>query len=1421
MNNTVVNLILTLARFLPFLAFVLLNAKANLKKPFRSRQFPMPVLALVYCVLMLIFARQLHGYLLRLLQALPGLLDRLSRLAAGVSFLAGLQPFLANLSDRLLQWVQNMNIPYVMLFVFSAAMMLVHILLKRILVGIFKGLFRSSAVHDALVQFFYEQDEDTGLWYVKPGMGQARTYLKTFYVGAAVIAVAAAIAAAELYRTGTLTEPFYPAFAIIVIGELYFFLAGQTKQEAEEQIEGEGEQTKSIYNYALLRKELRALFGDKLTAEDTSVNMGLANAISNHDLLDRIESSEEPAEEAYAIFMRRQLEAGLALDQNYLISGLELLRGRSILFNNPFYYDLVPYAFYPMNRTLLRHKKVLVILGRHGAEADIARWCRTGLHAVTNLEELWHVDVLTDQPKETDVGIITRSSVHDYDLHQANAAFFSQVEFVVLLEPSRLVTTAQVGVNAIVRLCGGGSGKITYCAVDKNCDGMVDALSHILMTSLTEVSATEKHLGVCSHMCWKPDRELLQHRMLPNISRYLGMGTELSFVALKNQVSRARWYGGDAFPVEDMRWIAGQYYHDLLSYANLPTTQETMDRSFVVSHNLYDGGKEDNCYLTVEDEACNMFEMKRCFSTRARNQSFINVISPEYLLHDYMSANSSIFNADAKAIPYIVADYARTRRNVVLRLCLRMSMGQVSLDQVRHELMLIDVDTRDALESLWHEICCFGCPAGDGPETDERGREILTLGEKPYHADVLKLRRQYSDKSGKMEDMVYIEDHRFSRALLGDLQNAGYIAEQEDGQRLYLGSELSGQIYQKYLPGQFFTFSGKYYEMLSVTADGQVLVRRAADHITGRPVYRQVREYGIANAVDSTAVGACRDAGDIRMTRQYADIRVRTPAYWQMAQRGDFAGGRRVTISGVPEREYRNKQLLRVDFTRPDGGLTPEIRMTLTLLMNEVFVTLFGDNAAYITAVTPGTMEQPITCSIRSEGAYTPDPDAIYIIEDSQLDLGLLVAVERNLDRIFTIIRDYLDWHFEELDRSLNPPPAPVTPDYTQTEEPEEGETKKKGFFGRLIQRIRDFFRKLFRRKKKDPGDEPADETGVPAEEPQDGETAPQTGGQEPETRENALFSVRADTAGPEPEADIEFEGDGAVRVTEGDHPVPNEPAPYHERYYLLYHGTQVPSQLDLQGTLDFLTGLGYAGGELEQARRGKDVAEQIERTYNPKKRGAHFCDFCGVEIVGAESEVLKDGRERCMNCGRTAIRTEEEFRSLYQSVLRGMASFYGVRITAPIQVKMVNAKRLHRRLGKTFVPTGNPDGRVLGVAIRDKDGYSILVENGAPRMAAVTTMAHEMTHIWQYLNWDAGQIRDLYGKDRELEIYEGMAKWSEIQYAYLMGEPAIAKREEILTRLRDDEYGRGFLMYVDRYPLSEGTRLEGDTPFDDKTRPL
>ena len=87
--------------------------------------------------------------------------------------------------------------------------------------------------------------------------------------------------------------------------------------------------------------------------------------------------------------------------------------------------------------------------------------------------------------------------------------------------------------------------------------------------------------------------------------------------------------------------------------------------------------------------------------------------------------------------------------------------------------------------------------------------------------------------------------------------------------------------------------------------------------------------------------------------------------------------------------------------------------------------------------------------------------------------------------------------------------------------------------------------------------------------------------------------------------------------------------------------------------------------------------------------------------------------------------------------------------------------------------------------------------------MSSLMTLVHEMTHIWQYLNWDMDAIRRKYGAEMELEVYEGMAKWSEIQYAYLMGETAEAKRAEICTRVRQDEYGRGFVKYLTRYPMS------------------
>ncbi len=1426
----------TLLGFLPFLLLVLLNGKANLKKPLRSRQFLMPVLALIYCVVMAIRLHPLQQALMDLVNAIPGLLDNMSaRLGTALDGrLAGAGDTAAALAELAREKLRQIDLGYWIPVIFNSTVMLGYVVGKKIAVQILRAVFKpGNAVYEMAAGLFYEYDEEEKSWCVKAHFGQARTYLKTFYCAVVVISMGVTLVSTHLYREELLTSAFYPFSAIILVGELYFLLDGLTPREMRGQLSGEDDNARGVYNLAVLRQVLRKLFGDKLAAENTTVSSEWADADSNDALLTDMERSGDPRTEAYAVYMRGRLAGGLALDQNYLHSGLDLLQGKSILFNDPFYYDLIPYAFYAMDRTLLRHKKVLIVLGRHGTEGDITAWCREGLQSISNIPDMWRIGLLKESGQTLDVGIITRSNVHNLELHKANQEFFDEVEFVVLIEPSRLITTAQLGLNSLIHSCSAPGKTITYCSTDKNCDGLVDALSHLLMLSINEVSATNRHGGVCSYMCWNVDAEHLQHRMLPNLSRYLGIGTELSFAALKNQVSQTRWYGGEAFPVTDMHWIVKQYYYDLLSYAGLPAHQDTVDRCFLASPNLWNERVRDVSYLTIEDESCNMFEMKRDFSTRAVKQSFINIISPEYLLRDYMAENDSVFNADPKAIPCIVADYARTRRNVVLRLCLRMSSGELSRDELARELTLVDATAGELADALWHEICVCFCPVGSQPRRVD-GAEVLCRcvdgREFIFEHKVIQVRRKYSIRNGRMEELYSIGDANFRKVLLDDLQNASYIAEEEDGQGFYLGSELRGHIFQKYLPGQFFVFDGKYYEMLTVTAEGQVLVRRAADHITGRPCYRQVRRYIVHSVTDAPAMGACQMIGGMRVTRQFADFTVETPAYWQMPRYNDFEHARKVTINGIPDRQYCCKQILRIDFPELAGQFTDDVRRTVTLLFNEVFRTLFAENQHYITAVTLGEPDVPLTCGLAGGDGAALSGDAIYIIEDSQLDIGLLVAAERNLNRIFSIVCDYLDWHLEALEASFNPPPEPERPEY-ELAVPEE----KESWWRRLKKKVKGFFGKLFGRKRAEAAAAPEDplspETArgepeavdasageFPAEDPaaerpeEESETVGMMSLGGPDT------AVAETAAGETPageESSLEFEPE---RLAESGGPA--RPLPYHERYYLLYGGSAMPAGLAPEATLEFLKRLGYEDNFLKQVRKGKNVAELIEAHYGGSHEG-HYCDFCGVELVGTEYDLLDDGRERCPNCTRTVVRTAEEFEQIYHSVVDNLNTFFGASITGPIKVQMVNAKRLHKKLGKSFVPTGKPDARVLGVAIRDRKGYTILIENGSPRMASIMTIAHELTHIWQYQNWDRKDIRRRYGSAQELEIYEGMAKWAEIQYAYLIGEPAAAKREEITTLRRKDAYGSGFRKYAGRYPLSTEVFLTGDTPFNNVSKPL
>lgn len=285
--------------------------------------------------------------------------------------------------------------------------------------------------------------------------------------------------------------------------------------------------------------------------------------------------------------------------------------------------------------------------------------------------------------------------------------------------------------------------------------------------------------------------------------------------------------------------------------------------------------------------------------------------------------------------------------------------------------------------------------------------------------------------------------------------------------------------------------------------------------------------------------------------------------------------------------------------------------------------------------------------------------------------------------------------------------------------------------------------------------------------------------------------------------------------------PAPNpEEVPYHERYYLKYREGKRSTALDLDGTISFLQELGFDGGELRKAREGKDCAESF-RNADKNKNNQMYCSYCGTEIAGVEFYRLPDGRLRCTNCSKTVVKTKAEVEELCKRVIDNLGNFFGATIDVPIKIEVVDERKLKKKLGLSI---GTPDSQsmlILGVAINKKKKYSIILENGAPRISLIATFAHELTHIWQYTHWDANKNLPKCHKSKRLLIYEGMAKWAEIQYLYLIGETAVAKREEYITRNRQDEYGIGFCIYEDQYPLSREAMFCENTPFTPDRYPL
>ena len=1023
---------INLLRVSPVVAALLLVASVNNKRQVRVRQTWVPLLSIIFAFVALIL-------LYRANEAISSGFEQ-----ANQAF-----PFLpATISTSWLYIAENSFV----LIVFAVIKLLSRPLFTRLFT-------RGNRFAQMLVARVYSYDTDFDLWFVERRFKRTRDFYRALYWSSMAVTVIFIAFALTYPGWPGFSAVAFPALATMVIGEFYYSVDGLTKNEYQSELFGEQDIARKIGNYGPLREVLRTTFPDRVLTDGIHLS-SMASTESAYRIGEMTRSSDSATKLAGAYFERLQRE-GSDVDVNLVTAAAQLMAGQNVLIANPFYQDLTPYLSLPCYRALLEGHKCLIVAGRDSEADDLVKWIDKGLAGITGIPGLWKVEPLdTFSRDEFDVGVLRFADLYNTELLQNNDDFFEATGILILAEPALMLATGQLGLEIVLQRCSKESS-LTVAAFDANHDGLVDTLSHLIKSNLTEVVASSLPQGASCEMVWRADGPHMHTSLLPGVSRYLGVGTEISAVALKYQVDKVHWIGGNSFPVTDMKWIAEQYYAPINNFADIEISQDALSDSIVAVASPWQLPQSDNYFLVVEDESKNVYETVRQFATRATRSGFINLISDEYLLRDYMTANRDVFSVDPKAVPSIVPDYTRTRRNVVLRLLLILQSFGLSESELSSEMSMLswtsptlDPDVSTLEGGDWESPSLRLLRLAIGHETECWSVPMSWTGVK-----------RSLDPSSLEETHYFLEKGSELDATLAGLGPAYFFVEDDADGVNVIGSMLLGHVFQAMLPGMFVTYSGKHYEVESMrgsTDRPRVILRRAADHIRNRRSYRQMRRYSITGIHHPDSVSATRSFGSVQVRRVTADIIAKSLGYIEADRRSAVGEARRVEIHGVAPRTYHRKDLLEIDLS----GATDAVRRTVAVLLNEAVVTVFPHASAFITVLTEddlrtvGDLLYELTPSDSTSESGSPSRHCLYVLEDSMIDLGLTSAVERHWEEIFQLVTDYLAWNLTEepgvedsAQESAAEDPASLFPD-----RPLVHPEVKSHFIARMLGRIRSIF---------------------------------------------------------------------------------------------------------------------------------------------------------------------------------------------------------------------------------------------------------------------------------------------------------------------------------------------------------------------------
>ncbi|WP_078430680.1 hypothetical protein [Alkalihalobacterium alkalinitrilicum] len=822
----------------------------------------------------------------------------------------------------------------------------------------------------------------------------------------------------QLFDWLMLLLPTYPALSIILLLECAWFLGGKTPEFRKETITGRDVESKIHTEYEALYEEYQEKWPDRILANDyikspSAIQEGLPYHV------EMMHSTNEIKQQYDEICRRlRAKKVNLSANDSEILG--QLLEGKDVLIEDPVYGHIEHILFPALLNLLVQNKKLLVITKNSEATNDCKTWLRNGFKQSNGFEFLWKISSLDEALEDnvdTDVLIVSVDKITQnvcYDFIK-NGNGTTQYEAVLILESEQIISQYNLLLHTFFhRLEDIVKKRPQYILLSQWYEDLETSARKVTKTTMVNKDARNSRSKNLFYIIWQKEGEgRFQKAILPRFThRTIEPEAVLAALALKYQIEQIRFIYQDKNPIHES---IEELIHnkDQLKNIDVPTVALDTIRHRSVFHKQYwlvPYG--DYAFLILRDVNYNLIDTLSQWWSNAKNDLFVQIVSPPYLLRDYLAATIDFYLDNNRKISPIAPRLAQTKSATAYALLERMSQSYLTEEEVHSYLVRVDIKKGsiiDGVNMLFQE--CF-----------QRGEDYR------HAIEVRKASVFYPAKNKFQDEITYKITTRIRERLL---EHRHQFIEIKTHAGKVLGHLFEGHLYQNYLFGQLHAFDGHLYRVRSYD-EKLATLNVNFEKIVDTGMYRQNRTYQLMDWKHAEQnLYEKWSTMEWQFELAEAEVNVMTEGYYTFDQQITFNENKAKYHFLTEEqqsqvkRRYSHGKVLKITLRTLQTAFVEKdkVAFTLSFLLNEMFYTLYPNTYMYVQVSTQLKetffnenieMKQIFPTLEMSEETNNENELVLYVFEDSPLQLGLIESILMNRAHIIEILEDYLTWVLKE-----------------------------------------------------------------------------------------------------------------------------------------------------------------------------------------------------------------------------------------------------------------------------------------------------------------------------------------------------------------------------------------------------------------------